>query len=155
MRNLQALFFRLPADPSDRLKRRERSLFLRIGKAKFHTEGVKSYAAPRRESRTERSNLGYPWIQLKTGKPLVTLLNRVHYLRSTKTPVLGNAIPVLGVKLKRAYNVFSLFFNIDLCTATSFERFRRELPIDMAERRSILKNNQNTHYPRFSFTPKV
>ena len=29
---------------------------------------------------------------------------------------------------------------------------RRELPIDVAEHGSILKNYQNTYYPRFSFT---
>ena len=47
-----------------------------------------------------------------------------------------------------------LFFKIDLCSAISFKRSRRELSINVAEHRSILKNNQNTHYPRFSFTPK-
>ena len=36
--------------------------------------------------------------------------------------------------------VFSLFFKIDLCSATSFERSRRELSIDVAEHRSILEN---------------
>jgi len=32
---------------------------------------------------------------------------------------------------------------------------RRDLSNDMAEHRPILKNNQNTHHPRFSFTPKT
>jgi len=32
---------------------------------------------------------------------------------------------------------------------------RRDLFNDMAEHRSILKNYQNTYYPRFSFTPKT
>jgi len=32
---------------------------------------------------------------------------------------------------------------------------RRDLSNDMAEHRPILKNNQNTYYPRFSFTPKT
>ena len=35
------------------------------------------------------------------------------------------------------------------------ESSRRDLLNDMAEHRSILKNNQNTYYPRFSFTPKT
>jgi len=37
----------------------------------------------------------------------------------------------------------------------SFKRSRRERSIDVAERRSILKNYQDTYYPRFSFTPKT
>ena len=32
---------------------------------------------------------------------------------------------------------------------------RRDLLNDVAEHRSILKNNENTHYLRFSFTPKT
>jgi len=36
-----------------------------------------------------------------------------------------------------------------------YKRSRRELIIDGAEHRSILKNNQNTFYLRFSFTPKT
>ena len=32
---------------------------------------------------------------------------------------------------------------------------RRDLLIDMAEHRPILKNNQITHHPRFDFTPKT
>jgi len=35
------------------------------------------------------------------------------------------------------------------------ERSRRELSIDVAEHRSILKNDQNTYYPRFNFIPKT
>ena len=35
------------------------------------------------------------------------------------------------------------------------ESSRRDLLNDMAEHRSILKNNQNTHYPRFGFTLKT
>jgi len=35
------------------------------------------------------------------------------------------------------------------------ESFRRDHFNDVAEHRSILKNNQNTYYPRFSFTPKT
>jgi len=37
----------------------------------------------------------------------------------------------------------------------SFKRSRRELSIDVAEHRSMLKNHQNTHYTRFSFIPKT
>jgi len=32
---------------------------------------------------------------------------------------------------------------------------RRDLLNDGAENKSILKNNQNTYYPRFSFTPRI
>jgi len=35
------------------------------------------------------------------------------------------------------------------------ESSRRELLNDMAERKIILKNNQNTHHPRLGFTPKT
>jgi len=35
------------------------------------------------------------------------------------------------------------------------ESSRRDLLNDMAERRSILKNIQNTYYPRFGFTPNT
>jgi len=44
---------------------------------------------------------------------------------------------------------------IDLCSATLFKKSRRKLSIDVPEHRSILKNNQNTYYSRFSFTPKT
>jgi len=62
------------------------------------------------------------------------------YYSKNKSPVSGNAIPVLGVKPKRGWYVFWLFFKIDLCSAISFIRSRRELLIDVAEQRSILKN---------------
>ena len=45
----------------------------------------------------------------------------------------------LFVKVKEL-DVFWLFFKIDLCSATSFERSRRELSIDVAEHRSICKS---------------
>ena len=48
-----------------------------------------------------------------------------------------------------------LFFKIYLCSAISFESSRRDLVNDMAERRSILKNNQNTYYPSFKCIPKT
>jgi len=48
-----------------------------------------------------------------------------------------------------------LFFKIHLCSTTSMESSRRDLLNDVAEHMSILKNDQNTHYPRFSFTPKT
>ena len=57
-----------------------------------------------------------------------------------KTPVLKNALPVLGVKSKRGCYVFWLLFKIGLCSATSIERSRRELSIDEAEHRSTLKS---------------
>jgi len=43
-----------------------------------------------------------------------------------------------------------LFFKIDLCSAISFRRSRRELSIDVAEHRSILKNKGVTRIGYFS-----
>jgi len=79
-----------------------------------------------------------------------------HRSNTMKTkPVMGNAIPVLGVKPKRVWCVVWLFFKIGLCSAVSFKRSRRELSIDVAEHRSMLKNYQNTHYHSFSFILKI
>ena len=50
--------------------------------------------------------------------------------------------------------VFWLFFKVGLWSAISFESSRSELPIDMTEHRSTLKNFHNTFYFRFSFTAK-
>ena len=62
---------------------------------------------------------------------------------------------VLAVNLKRGESVFFwYFFKMDLCLATSMERSRRDFFNDMVEHKTILKNNQNTHYSRFSFTPR-
>jgi len=71
-----------------------------------------------------------------------------------KTPVSGNAIPVLGVKPKRGRYVFWLFFKIGLCSAISFKRSRRELSIDVAEHRSTLKNYQIRTTPVLVSYPK-
>ena len=51
--------------------------------------------------------------------------------------------------------MFWLFFKVDLCSATSLKRSRRELSIDVADHGSTLKNNQNKYYPCFIFTPKT
>ena len=88
---------------------------------------------------------------------LITTSNESSWIGPSQwnlTPILGNAIPVLGVKLKGGCDVFSSFFCIDVCSGIPMESFRRDLLNDMAEHRPILKNNQNTYYPRFSFTPK-
>jgi len=53
--------------------------------------------------------------------------------------VMGNAIPVLGVKPKREWYVFWLFFKVGLCSAISFKRSRRELSIYVAEHKSIVE----------------
>jgi len=71
-----------------------------------------------------------------------------------KTPVVGNAIP-LGVKPKQVWYVFWLFLKIGPCSAVSLKRSRRELSINVAEHRSMLKIYRNTLYPRFSFIPKT
>jgi len=62
---------------------------------------------------------------------------------------------VLGVKPKRGWFVFWLFFKIGLYSAISFKRSRRELSVHVAEHRSVLKNYQNTLYSRFIFITKT
>jgi len=39
-----------------------------------------------------------------------------------------------------------LFSKVDLCSVTSMESSRRDLLNDVAEHKSVLKNNQNTPY---------
>jgi len=53
------------------------------------------------------------------------------------------------------YFILVIFRGKPISSHISFERFRRELSIDVAEHWSMLKNYQNTHYPRFSFIPKT
>ena len=48
-----------------------------------------------------------------------------------------------------------MFFGYLSRSAISFKKSRRELSIDAAEHKSMLKNNQNTHLPRFNFIPKT
>jgi len=68
-------------------------------------------------------------LQPRTGEKFH--LAKVKFLTSSKnkTPILGNATTVLGMKL---FWVFWLFRELDLCSATSFKRSRRELSIDVA-----------------------
>jgi len=61
------------------------------------------------------------------------------YTVKTKRPFQG-VLYLFGVWNWDGVNMW-LFFKIDLCSATSFERSRRALPMDVAEHRSILKNN--------------
>jgi len=51
---------------------------------------------------------------------------------SIRTLVLGDTIPVLGVKLKRVVRIL-VFFKIDLSSATSTESSRRDHLNDMTE----------------------
>ena len=76
-----------------------------------------------------------------------------YFHSKNNNPVLENAIPVLGVKPRRGWYVFLLFFKTGLRSAISFKRSRREFSIGVTV--SVLKNNQNTLYPRFSLTPKT
>jgi len=77
---------------------------------------------------------------------------------------------VLGIKLKgsRRYllndvaellkitkiRTTPLFFQVDLCLATSMESSRRDLLNDMADHTRILKNNQNMYKPVLVSLPK-
>jgi len=70
----------------------------------------------------------------------------------------GECYTCYGRETKTGTHIFWLFPKIGLYSAISwhaFETSRRELSIDMAEHRSMLENYQNTHYSRFSFTPKT
>jgi len=73
-------------------------------------------------------------------------------------PRFGKRFTCFGFETKTGgvvRTVFWLFFKTSLRLAISFKRSRRELSIDVAEHRSLLKNYQNTHYPRFIFIPKT
>jgi len=48
-----------------------------------------------------------------------------------------------------------LFLRINLSTAISMKRSRRELSSDVAVDRFIVKNNQITSFPCFTFIPKT
>jgi len=74
------------------------------------------------------------WIR-KRNQILLTVKN--------KTPILGNAIPVLGMKPKwRCYVVFS---KTGECSTISLRTSRQELYIDLAEHRFTLKNKGTMH----------
>jgi len=82
----------------------------------------------------------YTQNRYELSKTLVSiLLCTLTFQSKDKTPVLGKALPFLGVKPKREWYVFWLFFRIGLCSAISFKRSRRELSIDGAEHTSIMK----------------
>ena len=85
---------------------------------------------------------------------LNVLLGR-YYSQKERTCFGECNIPVLGMKLKRRLYLLGLFFKIDPCSAILFKRSRRELSIDVAEQRSMLKSNRNTPYPRFNFIPET
>jgi len=68
-------------------------------------------------------------------------------------PRFGECYTCFGYETKTGVVRIWLFFKIGLCSAISFKRSRRELSIDVAEHRPMLKNYQNT--PRFSFIPKT
>jgi len=70
------------------------------------------------------------------------------------TPLLGTFHVYWG-KVKIDAYVFWEVFTADLCLAISKESSRRDLLNDMPEHPPIFKNNQNTLYPRFIFTPKT
>jgi len=69
-------------------------------------------------------------------------------------PCFGKCYTCFGCETKTGV-VRKLFFKLGLCSAISFERSRRELSIDVAEHRSVLENDQNTLYLRFSFIPRT
>jgi len=48
-------------------------------------------------------------------------------------------LPVLGVKIKKGYCVFWLFFTVGSYSAESFKKSRRELSIIVADPRSTWK----------------
>ena len=71
------------------------------------------------------------------------LMHKQDFMHSkNKKPLLGNAATVMVVKPKPGCYVFWLFYKMGRCSAISLKRFRRELSIDVAEHRSILKNKR-------------
>jgi len=82
------------------------------------------------------------------GYAISKILNDDHCKRNTPFWAM-----LLLFTMQRGWYVFYLFFMIDVCSTISFKWSRRELSIDVAKHRSILKNNPNTHYLRFSFIP--
>jgi len=80
----------------------------------------------------------------------------VYFLLTVKTKTRsGECYTCFGYVTKAGVVRILVIFDIDVCSATSFESFRRDLLNDMAERRPISKNNRNTYHPRFGFTPKT
>jgi len=73
----------------------------------------------------------------------------------TKHPFWGILYLFWARETKTGQFAFWLLFKIGLCSATSMESSRRHLLNDVAELRSMLKNNENTFYPRFSVTRKT
>jgi len=71
--------------------------------------------------------------RLKGFVTLPILRNITKVITVETKPQFGESYPVLGVKPKRGWYAFWLFFKIGLCSAISFERSRRELSIDGAE----------------------
>jgi len=73
----------------------------------------------------------------------------------TKPRRFGECHTCFGCETKTVVVRIMVIFKIGLCSAISFKRSRRELSIDVAEHRPMLKNFQNTNYPRFSFVPNT
>jgi len=59
------------------------------------------------------------------------------------------------MKEKQGESVIWLFLKINLPTAISMKKYRRELSIDMIIDRGIFKNNQISLSPCFPFIPKT
>ena len=67
-------------------------------------------------------------------------------------PFRGICYTCFGCETKTVFFFFKVYLRP---AALSFKRSRRDLSIDVAEHRSVLKKYQNTFYPRFSFIPKT
>jgi len=77
---------------------------------------------------------------------------RCKYIVKTKPPFWGMYLFWVWI-WNGGSDYFDIFFNIELCSATSMESSRRDLLND--NDRHILKNNQNTYHPRFCYKPKT
>jgi len=86
------------------------------------------------------------WSILKNkGQMRILVIFQDRHVQPYHSKCLGKSFPLMwlniGLSWKlREKGVFQLFFEIDLCSAISFKRSRREFLIDVAEHWSISKN---------------
>jgi len=96
------------------------------------------------------------WWRKLMKKFTYTMLSKLFYRMSRvlKNSIRGNAIPALGVKPKRMVRILVIFQDRPM-----FSHMVQQVSEGAFHwcgwNRSMLKNYQNTHFPRFSFIPKT
>jgi len=94
--------------------------------------------------------------RIKTGSTNFDYFSRLTYVQPWNSKGLGESFPKTWLNVGLSWRIrelclFWLFFKIDLCLATLFRRFQRELSIDVAKCRSIVKKKHLR--PQFYFYP--